>query len=107
LISPNGLISVIQLTSKMLTMVRMQKNIWKKKNNFSFCFQSTQNFVTLLIKEESIMFDSLSYMLTDGFLTVLKKFVFNIYYSYINPCYLHLFKDVKLTKMKTSCLLGS
>jgi hypothetical protein len=27
LISPNGLISVIQLTSKMLTMVRMQKNI--------------------------------------------------------------------------------
>ena len=53
-LSPNGYISILQLTSKILTV-------------------STQNCVNFLIKEDSSMFDSISYMLSDKFLTSLKK----------------------------------
>lgn len=49
-LSPSGFISVLNLASRMLTM-------------------STQNCVTLFIKNDSIMFDSLSYMLSDCFMT--------------------------------------
>lgn len=48
-LSPSGFISVLNLASRMLTM-------------------STQNCVTLFIKNDSIMFDSLSYMLSDCFM---------------------------------------
>ena len=53
LLSPGGFISVLNLASRMLTM-------------------SSQNCVALFIKDDSIMFDSLSYMLSDRFLTSLK-----------------------------------
>jgi len=53
-LSPNGFISILQLASRMLTM-------------------STQNCITLFVKDDSIMFDSLSYMLSDRFLNSLKK----------------------------------
>ena len=53
-LSPNGYISILQLASKILTM-------------------STQNCVNLLLREDSSMFDSLSYMLSDRFLSSLKK----------------------------------
>lgn len=52
--SPGGFISVLNLTSRMLTM-------------------STQNCITLFVKDDSIMFDSLSFMLSDHFLNSLKK----------------------------------
>ena len=52
--SPNGYISILQLASKILTM-------------------STQNCINSLIREDSSMFDSLSYMLSDRFLVSLKK----------------------------------
>ena len=52
--SPGGFISVLNLTSRMLTM-------------------STQNCITLFVKDDSIMYDSLSYMLSDHFLSSLKK----------------------------------
>ena len=53
-LSPNGYISILQLASKILTM-------------------STQNSINSLIREDSSMFDSLSYMLSDRFLLSLKK----------------------------------
>ena len=53
-LSPNGYISILQLASKILTM-------------------STQNCINSLIREDSSMFDSLSYMLSDRFLLSLKK----------------------------------
>ena len=52
-LSPNGFISILQLASRMLTM-------------------SSQNCITLFVKDDSIMFDSLSYMLSDRFLNSLK-----------------------------------
>jgi hypothetical protein len=53
-LSPNGFVSILQLASRMLTM-------------------STQNCIALFVKDDSIMFDSLSYMLSDRFLNSLRK----------------------------------
>ena len=52
--SPNGFISILQLTSRMLTM-------------------STQNCIAVLFKDDNIMFDCLACMLSDGFLNSLKS----------------------------------
>ena len=54
LLSPNGYLSLLQLASRMLTM-------------------SPQNCSTLICKDENVMFDTLSYMLSDRFLINLKK----------------------------------
>jgi hypothetical protein len=54
LLSPNGYFYLLQLASTMLTM-------------------STQNCITLILKEDCILFDTLSYMLSNSFLNGLKK----------------------------------
>ena len=53
-LSPNGFVSILQLTARMLTM-------------------STQNCIAVLFKDDNIMFDCLACMLSDGFLNSLKK----------------------------------
>jgi hypothetical protein len=54
LLSPNGYLSLLQLSSRMLTM-------------------SPQNCASLILKEENVMFDTISYMLSENFLLNLKK----------------------------------
>lgn len=54
LLSPNGFTFLLQLASRMLTM-------------------SPQNCIALIVKEDNIMFDALSYMLSDRFLNSFKK----------------------------------
>lgn len=54
LISPHGYLCLLQLASRMLTI-------------------STQNCVTLILKDDYIMFDTLSYMLSDRFLNSIKQ----------------------------------
>ena len=54
LLSPNGYLSLLQLASRMLTM-------------------SPQNCTALILKEENVMFDTISYMLSEKFLFNLKK----------------------------------
>jgi hypothetical protein len=54
LLSPKGYTFLLQLASRMLTM-------------------SPQNCIALIVKEDNIMFDALSYMLSDRFLNALKK----------------------------------
>ena len=54
LLSPSGYLSLLQLASRMLTM-------------------SPQNCTALIMKEENVMFDTISYMLSEKFLFNLKK----------------------------------
>lgn len=54
LISPNGYLSLLQLASRMFTV-------------------SSQNCAALIMREDSLMFDSMSCMLTERFLTSIKK----------------------------------
>ena len=54
LLSPNGYFSLLQLGSRMLTM-------------------SPQNCASLILKEENVMFDTISHMLSESFLLNLKK----------------------------------
>lgn len=54
LISPNGYLSLLQLASRMLTV-------------------STQNCAALILRDDSLMFDTLSSMLSERFLSSVKK----------------------------------
>lgn len=53
-ISPSGYLSLLQLASRMLTI-------------------STQNCAALVLRDDSLMFDTLSCMLSERFLTSVKK----------------------------------
>lgn len=53
-LSPNGYFYLLQLASRMLTM-------------------STQNCIALILKDDCIMFDTLSYILSDRFLNSIKQ----------------------------------
>lgn len=56
LLSPNGYLSLLQLGSRMLTM-------------------SPQNCASLILKQENVMFDTISHMLSENFLLNLKNVV--------------------------------